>query len=66
MTHNNSTAADRWLEQERFRIVPLQEAARLRGVSIDTLKRYHRHQFVRLSERRLGMRLADVLDAEAS
>jgi hypothetical protein len=40
----------------------LQEAARLRGVSIDTLKRHHRHQFIRLSERRLGMRLADVLE----
>jgi hypothetical protein len=62
----NATAAERWHEQEKRRIVSLQEAARLRGVSIDTLKRHHRHQFVRLSERRLGMRLADVLEEAAT
>jgi hypothetical protein len=58
----SKSATDRWFELEKKRVVSLQEAARLRGVSIDTLKRHHRHQFIRLSERRLGMRLADVLE----
>jgi hypothetical protein len=58
----SKSETDRWFELEKKRVVSLQEAARLRGVSIDTLKRHHRHQFIRLSERRLGMRLADVLE----
>jgi hypothetical protein len=46
---------------ELRRVVPLREAARLRGISIDTLRRHHRHLFVRVSPGRIGMRLADVL-----
>jgi hypothetical protein len=49
------------LEVEMRRIVPLAEGARLRGVSIDTLKRTKRDKFVRLSPRRLGIRIADAL-----
>ena len=45
----------RWLEG----IVPLQEGAELRGVSVDTLKRERdkgRVEFERVSERRWGIR----------
>jgi hypothetical protein len=48
---------------EMQRIVPLAEAARLRGVSIDTLRRTQRHNFVRVSPGRLGMRIFDALYA---
>ncbi len=43
------------------RIVPIPEAARLSSLSVDTLNRNHRDKFVRLSERRFGMRLRDAL-----
>ena len=43
------------------RIVTLAEAARLSSLSIDTLRRNHRDKFIRLSERRYGMRRRDVL-----
>lgn len=42
-------------------IVPLKEAARLRGVSEDTLRRHHADKIVKLSPRRTGMRLGDAL-----
>jgi hypothetical protein len=48
-----------WLELQR--IISLTEAAHLRGVSVDTIKRQHRDQIIRLSPRRLGMRLQDAL-----
>ena len=47
--------------QDRKRIVPLATAAELRGVSVDTLKRREPEKIIRLSPRRLGMRLADAL-----
>jgi hypothetical protein len=46
---------------ELERIVPLDEAAQLSSVSEDTLKRNHRDKLVRLSPRRLGMRVRDAL-----
>jgi hypothetical protein len=46
---------------ERLRIVTLVEAARLSGVSKDTLLRHHRDKLVRLSPRRLGIRVGDAL-----
>jgi hypothetical protein len=46
---------------ELERIVPIDEAARLRGVSTDTLRWHDRDKFIQLSPRRLGMRLRDVL-----
>jgi hypothetical protein len=49
------------LAVEMKRIVPLAEGARLRGVSIDTLKRTKRHKFIKLSPRRLGIRVEDAL-----
>ena len=53
------TAQDRYLEQERRHVVPLQEAARLRGVSVDYLRDRHREKFVKRG-RYFGMRLEDV------
>jgi len=46
---------------ELLRIVPLVEAARLAGVSVDTLQRHHADKVVRVSERRVGMRVRDAL-----
>jgi hypothetical protein len=46
---------------ELERIVSLDEAARLRGVSADTLRRHDRDKFIQLSPRRLGMRVRDAL-----
>jgi hypothetical protein len=43
------------------RIVPLKEAAELRGCSEDTIKRHHPDKIIKVSARRLGMRLADAL-----
>jgi hypothetical protein len=44
------------------RVVTLAEASRLSSLSIDTLRRKHRGKFIRLSERRLGMRRGDALN----
>ena len=46
---------------ELQRIAPLTEAARLAGVSEDTLQRHYSHKILRLSPRRLGMRVGDAL-----
>jgi hypothetical protein len=57
-----STASpDPKLDTESMRIVPLKEAARLKGISEDTLRRHFKHLFVKVSTRRRGMRLKDVL-----
>jgi len=45
-------------------IVSLQDGAKLRSVSVDTLKRLRdkgKLKFIRVSERRLGVRRRDVL-----
>ena len=42
-------------------IISIKEAAKLRGVSVDTLARNYRDKFVQLSERRFGMRKRDAL-----
>ena len=54
-----ATAQERYLEQERKRIVSLQEAARLRGESTDYLRKHLRDKFVKRG-RYFGMRLEDV------
>jgi len=60
--HNNPLGAiDQLSVIEQNRIVLLPEAARLAGVSIDTLRRYHSDKFIRLSKQRQGMRLRDAL-----
>jgi hypothetical protein len=49
------------LAVEMKRIVPIAEGARLRGVSTDTFRRTMRHKFIKLSPRRLGIRVEDAL-----
>jgi hypothetical protein len=46
---------------ERERIASIQEAARLRGVSPDTLKRTDADKIIQVGPRRLGMRVRDAL-----
>jgi hypothetical protein len=46
---------------ERKRLAPLAEASRLSGLSEDTLRRHHASKFVRLSPRRIAMRVEDAL-----
>jgi hypothetical protein len=48
-------------ELELERIVPLQQAAELQSTSVDTLKRRHRDKIIKLSPRRLGMKLKHAL-----
>jgi hypothetical protein len=43
------------------RIVTLARAVELSGLSDDSWRRHHKHKFVRLSERRIGVRLRDAL-----
>lgn len=46
---------------EGQRVVPLKEAARLSGVSVDTLRKHFRGLIVRVGPKRVGMRLVDVI-----
>jgi hypothetical protein len=46
---------------ELQRIAPLSEAARLSGISKDSLQRHHADKILQLSPRRLGMRVRDAL-----
>jgi hypothetical protein len=46
---------------ELARIVPISEAVRLSGISEDGWRRHHRGKLVRLSPRRVGVRLRDAL-----
>jgi hypothetical protein len=48
-------------ELELNRIVSLEEAAKLRGVSKDTIKRRYPEIIIKLSPRRVGVRLRDAL-----
>jgi hypothetical protein len=43
------------------RVISLRQASEIAGVSIDTLKRRHGDKIIKLSVRRSGMRLRDVL-----
>jgi hypothetical protein len=47
-----------------LQIIPIVEAERLSGLSHDTLKRRHADKIVKLSSRRIGMRLIDALFLE--
>jgi hypothetical protein len=47
--------------RELDRIVSLQQAQKISSLSPDTLKRNHPDKLVRLSPRRIGMRLRDAL-----
>ena len=50
-----------WLDLER--IISLEVASKLLGLSVDTVKRRHPEIVRKLSTRRLGARLRDVLAA---
>ena len=51
---------ERWLDG----IVPPREGAALRGVSVDSLKRYSADKLIRVSARRLGIRRRHALMLE--
>ena len=46
---------------EGERIISLVEASRLAGISIDTIRRRHGELILKVSSRRIGMRLRHVL-----
>jgi hypothetical protein len=48
------------------KIVTLAEAAELAGISKDSLRRHHAHLIRRLSPRRVGVKLRDVLSIGAT
>jgi hypothetical protein len=48
-----------WFELEQVLLLP--EVERQTSLSRDSLDRHHRHKYVRLSPRRVGMRVRDVL-----
>jgi hypothetical protein len=48
-------------ERELDRIVELPEASRLSSLSVDTIKRRHADKLIKLSPRRIGMRVRDAL-----
>jgi hypothetical protein len=43
------------------KIVTIDEAAEIAGISRDSIRRHHSHLIRRLSPRRVGLRLRDVL-----
>ena len=49
---------------ELSRIIPVSQAAEFNGISEDTFKRHYPHLIRKLSPRRNGVRLGDVLDGE--
>lgn len=59
---NNTFQLPKSLELER--IVTLEQAADLRGTSIDSLKRHDAAHIIELSPRRRGMRLKHALKIE--
>jgi hypothetical protein len=48
-------------ELEQARIITLDEAARLSSISVDSWRRNHKDKIIKLSRRRVGIKLADVL-----
>jgi hypothetical protein len=48
-------------EMEMRRVLPLEQATEITNLSRDTLKRNFPDKIIRLSPRRLGMRLSDAL-----
>jgi hypothetical protein len=50
---------------ELARVVSLAEAARLAGLSEDTIRRRHGDKIIKLSPRRSGMRTLDALTQRA-
>jgi hypothetical protein len=61
MSAQPSSELDISRDRELERIVSLQQASRLMGISADTIRRRHADKILRLSPRRQGMRLRDAL-----
>jgi hypothetical protein len=59
MSETATPSAPTWLELER--VISLPEAMSLTNLSDDTLKKEYRHLIVRLSPRRVGMKMSDAL-----
>jgi hypothetical protein len=59
---NNRIELSPTLERRRF--IGIDQAAEFLGISRDTFQRTYPHLIRRLSPRRNGVRLGDVLDAE--
>jgi len=53
-------------EHELNRIIPLKQAAEIRGVSVDTIRRRNPEIILQLSPRRVGVRLRDALNLPAA
>jgi hypothetical protein len=62
MARPTDSTATEFSAIELVRVVSLTEAARLLNISTDGLRRHHAHLIRRMSPRRIGMRLRDVLD----
>jgi hypothetical protein len=58
-TKNKFSERPTWLELER--VIPLSEAVELTSISRDGLLRHHHDKIVRLSPRRVGMKLRDAI-----
>jgi hypothetical protein len=58
---NSVTLARLLAAVEGNRVIPLGEAARLLAISKSTIKRNYAHLLVRVGERRVGLKLKDVL-----
>jgi hypothetical protein len=46
---------------EMLRVIPVAQAAEVAGISADTLRRNHPEIIIKLSPRRVGVRLRDAL-----
>jgi hypothetical protein len=69
MTTDSTDPLDRPIKSmpplELARVVSLAEAARLAGLSEDTIRRRHGDKIIKLSPRRSGMRTLDALTQRA-
>ena len=63
MPKSSFAAKDKW-PVELLRVVERQEAERLSSLSWDTIRRRFPDKIVKLSERRCGIRVGDVLMLE--
>lgn len=61
MTRENLDDDKPLAAMDRMRIVPLPKVARFLGISERTLTRNHADKIVRISPRRVGMRVRDAL-----
>jgi hypothetical protein len=64
MTEISREIDPHWVEKQR--LVPLREASRLSGKSVDTLRKHYRDNIVKISPGRDGMRVGDALAADES